>query len=140
MFHPLVRFIYPKSRLSTFRDTPLSSLFLAPSLTPSLSHTHSFNKAINDTSSPFRNLIWYERYRLHSGSAQVESGTQNASIALLVKHGMRRSFFTPEIVVPWNICGSFILRRIQSKKTNKRKLKNQTQKGWRGEKSQKCCT
>lgn len=86
-------FNYPKSRLFTFRDAPLSSLFLTPSLT--LSHTHSFIKAINDTFSPFRNWIWYEIYRLHSGSAQVESGTQNALIALLVKHGMWRSFFTP---------------------------------------------
>lgn len=94
----------------------LLSFSLPLLLSLSLSHTHSFNKAINDTSSPFRNLIWYERYRLHSGSAQVESGTQNASIALLVKHGMRRSFFTPEMVVPWNIRGSFISRRIQSKK------------------------
>lgn len=105
-------FNYLKSRLFTFQDAPHSSLFLTPSL--SLSHTHSFIKAINDTSSPFRNWIWYEIYRLHSSSAQVESGTQNALIALLVKHGMWRSFFTPEMLVPWNICGSLV-SRIETK-------------------------
>lgn len=69
------------------------------------------------------NLIWYERYRLHSGSAQVESGTQNASIALLVKHGMRRSFF-----YTGNGCALEYLWKFCFKKTTEKKKKKDNKK------------